>query len=67
MSNAYGMERLLTPLEVDRLLQLPRGRAAKLAKAKELPANVLPTGEIRFDPERLKAWLKERSQQEVTG
>ena len=39
---------ILTPEEVDRLFRYPRGRAAKLARAKKLPVIFLPDGEVRF-------------------
>ncbi len=45
---------LLTPAEVDRLLRWPRGRAAKAAVKKALPAIRLPGGELRFD--RAELW-----------
>ena len=57
----FGMSELLTPREIDALLRYPRGRAIKLAKAGQLPAVILPDGEIRFARDAIEAWLYDRS------
>jgi hypothetical protein len=51
--NASMTRRLLTPSEVDRLLRYPRGRSARLARRRQLPAVTLPDGEIRFDADQI--------------
>jgi len=51
------MSRYLTPAEVDELLKLPRGKAKRLARRGKLPAVTLPDGTIRFDCEKLTAFL----------
>jgi excisionase family DNA binding protein len=55
------MKRLLTADEVDELLNLRRGRAARWAKAGKIPFIRLPDGDIRFSSdaiaEALAAWL----------
>ena len=52
------MRRLLTPSETDQLLRYPRGRSARLARARKLPAIVLPDGEIRFDQAAIERLLE---------
>jgi len=52
------MKTLLVPREVDRLLRYPRGRAARLAKAGQIPFIELPDGEIRFDEEVVKRLME---------
>lgn len=65
------LQTLMTGREVDRLWSLPRGRAIKLAKSGELPSIVLPGGEVRFDPEALEQFLRDRTsppaREEVTA
>lgn len=43
-------EQYLLPEKVDSLLQLPRGRSARLARRGLLPAVILPDGTVRFEP-----------------
>lgn len=52
---------LLTPSQVDELLCVTSGRAVRLAKAGKIPHIKLPSGEYRFDPDEIAAWLRERS------
>jgi len=51
----------LTPEDVDRLLKLPDGKAARMARRGLLPALILPDKSIRFDSKRLQAFLEEAS------
>ena len=44
---------LLTPPEADRLLNVPRGRAARLARRGLLPSVELPDGTLRFPADLL--------------
>jgi predicted site-specific integrase-resolvase len=53
---------LLKPREVDLLLRLPFGRAAKFAREGKLPHVVLPDGEIRFEEAEIEALLKHHRQ-----
>lgn len=55
------MPEYLTPDEVDDLLKLPHGKAARLARRGKLPACLLPDGTIRFEAQELSAFLKERN------
>jgi excisionase family DNA binding protein len=50
----------LTPDEVDERLKLPRGKAARMARRGKLPAMILPDGSVRFDADKLQAFLAER-------
>lgn len=45
--------KLLMPREVDRLFRYPRGRSARLARERKLPAIILPDGEIRFSEDEI--------------
>jgi len=54
------MNEYLTPVEVDELLKLPKGKAKRLAKRGKLPAVTLPDGTIRFDGETLRAFLAKK-------
>jgi hypothetical protein len=49
---------LLTAREVDRMLCYPRGRSVKLAKAGKIPHVLLPDGEVRFDADALRDFLR---------
>jgi hypothetical protein len=51
---------LLKPYELDSQLRYPAGRSARLARRGLIPHVVLPDGEIRFDPELIEAWLRNR-------
>ena len=53
---------LLFPSEVDERLRYPRGRSARLARRGLIPCVKLPDGEIRFDPDALERWLRDRTQ-----
>jgi len=57
------MGEYLTPYQVDELLKLPRGRAARLAREGRLPACILPDGTVRFDTRGLDAFLKQKHAQ----
>jgi hypothetical protein len=52
------MPQFLTPDDVDRLLKLPEGKAARLARRGLLPAIILPDKSIRFEEERLRVFLE---------
>lgn len=52
------MPEFLTPDDVDRLLKLPEGKAARLARRGLLPAIILPDKSIRFDEECLRVFLE---------
>jgi hypothetical protein len=52
------MSAYMTPDEVDEELKLPRGKAARLARRRKLPALVLPDGTIRFRSDDLGLFLK---------
>jgi predicted site-specific integrase-resolvase len=51
------MRTLLTPSQVDDLLQYPPGRAARLARQGRLPAIRLPDGSIRFREDDIEKLL----------
>lgn len=51
------MAEFLTPEEVDEILKLPSGKARRLAKRGRLPAVILADGTVRFDKEKLSAFL----------
>ncbi len=51
------MAEYLTPDDVDALLKLPRGKAARLARRGKMPACILPDGTIRFDRQQLQDFL----------
>jgi len=51
------MRQFSTPMEIDQLLKLPRGRAKRLAKRGLLPATILADGTIRFDIAILEKFL----------
>jgi len=55
------VQTLIVPTDLDRRLGFPRGRAAKLAARGLIPHLELPDGEIRFDPDAVEQWLRERS------
>ncbi len=42
------MRNLLTPAQVDAILQYPSGRSARLARAGKLPSVTLPDGGLRI-------------------
>jgi predicted site-specific integrase-resolvase len=42
------MRNLLTPAQVDAILQYPSGRARRLARAGRMPCVLLPDGELRI-------------------
>lgn len=48
---------LLYPEDVDRRLNWPIGRAARMAKRKRLPHLVLPDGSVRFEWEKIEPLL----------
>lgn len=58
---------LLTPSEIDSRLRYPSGRSVKLARKGLIPSVVLPDGEIRFDPEVIDRWLRDRATNVPTG
>lgn len=53
------MNLFLHPSEVDKRLQLPAGRALRLARRGKLPAIRLPDGTIRIPEAALEAFLTE--------
>lgn len=50
---------LLYPEDVDRRLNWPLGRAARMAKQKRLPHVVLPDGSIRFEWQKVEPLLRQ--------
>ena len=48
------MKELLKHKQVGRLLQLPFGKALRLARKGKIPHIVLPNDEIRFDPKDIE-------------
>jgi predicted site-specific integrase-resolvase len=48
------MRNLLTPSQVDAILQYPSGRSARLARAGKMPCVLLPDGEIRIPEEAVE-------------
>ena len=52
------MPEYMRPEEVDALLKLRSGQAARLARRGSLPATILPGGVIRFEIQELQAFLK---------
>lgn len=61
------MSEFLTPTEVDELLKLPNGKAARLARRGLLPAIFLPDKSIRFDRARLFAFLESKNHSDWSG
>jgi excisionase family DNA binding protein len=57
------MPEYLTPDEVDERLKLPHGKASRLARRGKLPALILPDGSVRFDADKLQAFLAAREHQ----
>jgi hypothetical protein len=53
---------LLTHYDVADLLQMPAARVARMARARQIPCIVMPTGELLFQEDQLREWLAERSQ-----
>ena len=47
------MPHLIEPEEIDRRFAWPIGRAAKLARRRQLPYVLLPDGTIRFDWQKI--------------
>jgi excisionase family DNA binding protein len=52
-----GMIQLLTDSEASELLRLTPRQVAKLARRGDLPSITLPGGEVRFDPDDIRAWV----------
>lgn len=50
---------LLYPEDIDRRLNWPLGRAARMAKQKRLPHVVLPDGSIRFEWQKVEPHLRQ--------
>ncbi|MBM4032824.1 MAG: hypothetical protein FJ291_13690 [Planctomycetes bacterium] len=48
------MKNLLTPAQVDAILQYPSGRSARLAREGRLPAVTLPDGELRIPEDQVE-------------
>lgn len=48
------MRKLLTPGQVDAILQYPSGRAKRLARAGKLPSVTLPDGELRIPEDQIE-------------
>jgi predicted site-specific integrase-resolvase len=46
------------PDEVSEMLRLPVRRLSRMARQGEIPAVILPDGEIRFDPDELRRWVQ---------
>jgi excisionase family DNA binding protein len=53
-------ERLLTAREVAEQLGVSAGALLRWTRAGQVPAVKLPSGAIRYAPERIDAWLRER-------
>jgi excisionase family DNA binding protein len=51
---------LLTDSEAAEILRLTARQVARLARRGELPSVELPGGEVRFDPDDLRAWVESR-------
>ena len=51
----------LKPSELDSRLRYPSGRSLRLARKGLIPCLRLPDGEIRFDPEAIERWLRQRT------
>jgi excisionase family DNA binding protein len=52
------MTQLLTESETSELLRLTPRQISRLAKRGELPSVELPGGELRFDPDDIRAWVE---------
>jgi hypothetical protein len=53
---------LLSASEAAELLRMLPSRLVRLAKARAVPAVLLPDGEYRFDPSDLSAWVSAHKQ-----
>jgi excisionase family DNA binding protein len=51
---------LLTPLDVANWLSLPTRQVNRLARNGQIPAIMLPGGELIFDKADLQSWLTSR-------
>jgi len=58
---------LLYPEDVDRRLNWPIGRAARMAKRKRLPHLVLPDGSVRFEWPKIESLLRQVSAADRRG
>ncbi len=56
------MGNLITDSEAAEILRLTPRQVARLAKKGILPSVNLPGGEVRFDPDDLRAWVESLKQ-----
>jgi excisionase family DNA binding protein len=56
-----AMTGLLTTREVGQLLGVHPETVLKWARAGDLPSIKLPSGAVRYHPEHLEAWMRERA------
>jgi hypothetical protein len=52
------MSKLITDTEAAEILCLTARQVSRLARRDDLPHVNLPNGELRFDPEDLRAWIE---------
>jgi predicted site-specific integrase-resolvase len=62
-----GDVRLFTSIQVNRILNLPRGSCQKMAKKGLIPHFVLPNGEIRFSSEHIQKILEAATRPKDAG
>lgn len=56
--NTPALTQLLDHFEAAELLSMLPPRLKRMAKRGEVPAVILPDGEIRFDPADLRDWVE---------
>jgi hypothetical protein len=57
-----SLKPLLTHYDVADLLQMPAARVARMARARQIPCVIMPTGELLFQEQQLREWLAARTQ-----
>jgi hypothetical protein len=55
--DATQLPQMLTPMDVGLWLSLSTGRVERLARRGQIPAIILPSGDILFDRAELLMWL----------
>lgn len=51
----------LTPRDVARRLSVSTKTIGRWIKARQMPVTTLPSGTLRFHPDRLEVWLQQRT------
>jgi hypothetical protein len=61
------MDEYFTPYDVAGILHVPPARVARWARRGELPAIILPSGDLVIPAADLKAWLDSRRPRPAVG